>query len=386
MELEPVRGLINLGDCDVSDIDENAKCIEAGRSIQIDRPRSVIWFLPVVTHALKGGVRTVFTFAEALSKNHGTLNVFVIYSFTGRDIETSDLEISLREFFPHLRFVLKKHINGKSHIEGLPGAQIAICTLWTTAYLLLKYNKTYRKFYLMQDFEPMFYEGGDIYVTIEQTYRFGFSCIANTPGVANRFRQYSSDVCYFYPGVDHSVFYPSRDRHRFDGTSKVVFYGRPNARNCFVVGAETLRRVKASLGDGVEIVSVGAEWDPAEYGLQGVVDNLGLLSSMNEVATIYRNCDMGLVFMATPHPSYQPLEYMASGCVVATNTNESTRWLLNSRNSIQIEPNPRVAAQRIVAALADRERMKQLRDAGLRVASEYSWDEAIRVFEERVSV
>lgn len=384
MDWRSVKGLVNLGDCSISEMEANAQCITAGQSTSIDRPHCVIWFLPVVSHALKGGVRTVFTFAEALSKRHGTLNVFVIYSFNGRDVDTTDLEASLKRFFPFLRCVLRKHINGKNHLDELPGAQIAICTLWTTAYLLLRYNKTYRKFYLMQDFEPMFYEGGDVYAIIEQTYRFGFSCIANTPGVADKYRSYSNDVCYFLPGVDRETFHVDEARPKASKGYRIVFYGRPNARNCFVVGVETLRHVKESLGSQVEILSVGADWSPSTYELEGIVDNIGLLSSMKEVGELYRSCDMGLVYMATPHPSYQPLEYMASGCVVATNINESTGWLINSENAIILEPNPRIAAERIVTTLLDGHAMKRLRNAGLQAVSGLRWEDAISRFEDRL--
>ncbi|WP_206067671.1 rhamnosyltransferase WsaF family glycosyltransferase, partial [Escherichia coli] len=97
---------------------------------------------------------------------------------------------------------------------------------------------------------------------------------------------------------------------------------------------------KNRMGSCVDIVSVGADWSVDDYGLGGVVENRGLLSSLEDVANLYREADLGLVFMVTPHPSYQPLEYMACGCVVATNINEANQWLINASNSIQLEPIP----------------------------------------------
>ena len=59
---------------------------------------------------------------------------------------------------------------------------------------------------------------------------------------------------------------------------------------------------------------------------------LGLLS-YTQAAELYRTCDAGLVLMFARHPSYSPLELMASGCVVATNRNPATQWLLRDREN-----------------------------------------------------
>ena len=321
-----------------------------------------------------------------MSKKHGTQSVFVLYSFTGRDFDTRDLVASLIENFPDLNFVVRVFRRGIDRAEDLPHSEIAFCTLWTTAYVMLRYNQTLRKFYFMQDYEPMFYAGGELYMMIEQTYRFNYSCIANTPGVGRKFLQYSDDMVSFLPGIDRSVFYPPAGKGAGSEPYRIVFYGRPeNARNGFFLGTDILKAVKAKLGDRVHIVSAGAQWDPAEYGLEGVVENVGLLKSITAVADLYRASDLGLVFMATPHPSYQPLEYMACGCVVATNINESNSWLLNTENALLIEPIADIAADRIVALLADPERREQMIAKGLETIERLDWDTAFSIIENRIT-
>lgn len=378
------QGLIRIADASIKDLTANEQAITAGSKVQLERINTATWFLPIVTHALKGGVRTVFTFAERLSIKWGTINIFVIYSQSGRDFDITPFEKSLTEHFPSLRFLVRKYLHGQDDTSALPHSDIAFCTLWTTAYLLLKYNLVHKKFYFMQDYEPLFYEAGSVYAAIEQTYRFQFSCIANTPGVGNKYLQYSKDVTYFYPGVDFEVFNTSIKKTASDKCT-VVFYGRPsNPRNCFSLGVLTLKALKRKMKDRVEIISVGAEWDVAEYGLENTIKNLGLLGSLSEVAQLYRNADLGLVFMVTPHPSYQPLEYMACGCVVATNINESNTWLLNSENSLQLEPIPEIAAQRMCDLLTDRIRLEKYRIEGCKTIEKYTWDEAYNVFEKRI--
>ena len=378
-------GLIDLAEASPAILAANTAAIADGQRYPIERVASVAWFLPEVPHALVGGVRTVFQTAQHLSQTQGTRHLFVIFTFMGTDFDPAPLDASLRENFPDLDFTLQVLRRGIDRVEDLPGAQIAVCTLWTTAFVMLRYNQTRRKFYLMQDYEPMFYAGGDVAMLIEQTYRFGYSCIANTPGVGAHYLRYSSDMVSFLPGVDRDVYYPDSDKSETNSPYKLVFYGRPErARNGFFLGADILKALKARFGRRIEITSAGADWSPAEYGLKGVVTNLGLLKTIPEVADLYRASDMGLVLMATPHPSYQPLEYMASGMVVATNVNEANRWLLTPENALLIEPIPSVAAERIGTLLEDPEQRARLVAAGLETVKDLNWKTAFNVITTRL--
>jgi len=114
------------------------------------------------------------------------------------------------------------------------------------------------------------------------------------------------------------------------------------------------------------------------------LENLGLLTRIEDVADLYRASDLGLVFMATPHPSYQPLEYMACGCIVATNRNEANHWLLNDENALLLEPLPEVAASRIVALLQNPDQCRDLVQQGFKTIERLDWDTAYDVIERRI--
>ncbi len=379
-------GLVNVANLSTDDFKRNYESIAAGKNHAIGPPKVVVWFLPIVTHALKGGVRTIFQLAEKLSVEFDSLNIFVIYSFSGKDFALSDLELSLHSNFPHLNFLLRKFREGIDRPGDIPSSDIAFCSLWTTAYLLAKYNNTRRKFYFAQDFEPLFYQAGAIYCAIENTYRLGFSVIANTEGVGNRISTYTNDVTIFTPGIDHSVYYPSSNTDRSSENLRLVFYGRPdNPRNCFSLGIALLKELKHCMGSKIEILSAGAEWSPKDFDADGVVQNLGLLKSLKEVADLYRSCDVGLVFMATPHPSYQPLEYMACGCVTATNVNEANGWLINSSNSIVIPPAPKVAATQLAEALEDPKELLAKREGGIAKVRDLDWATAWNMIIKRIT-
>lgn len=348
------------------------------KNTSIGRIRTAIWFVPNFNHVIKGGLRTIFMLAEQLSKEWGTKNTIVIDDFYSQPI-ASDLQQQLTDNFPNLNFelLILKHDESPS---VLPEADAAFCTLWVTAYTLAKYNKCKTKFYIMQDYEPMFYTGGSISAIIEQTYRLGFYFIANTPGVASKFCQYSKWGMEFVPGVDTKLYSPLSENVRKNGPFKIIYYGRPNnERNCFALGIETMRLVKEKLGKNVSITSVGANYSVQQYGLDGVIENKGLLKTMEEVAETYRNSDLGLSIMTTPHPSYQPLEYMASGCPAVTNINELNNWLYKDKENIILsEPIYNIMAERILHALEDHELRQSVKDGGLETVLSMSWDNALR--------
>jgi glycosyltransferase involved in cell wall biosynthesis len=82
--------------------------------------------------------------------------------------------------------------------------------------------------------------------------------------------------------------------------------------------------------------------------------------------------------MSTPHPSYQPLEYMASGCPAVTNINELNAWLYrDGHNIILSEPIINIMTDRIVAALKDVGLRQRVKEGGLETVEKLSWDDAM---------
>ena len=330
----------------------------------------VMWFIPWYSHIFRGGIYTIFRIANHFSFSENTHNIFVLKVGIRRDLD--DMVKEIKEAFPNLKFELID-LDKFGPISNLPKSDAAICTLWTSAYSLVKYNNCKAKFYLNQDYEPLFYDAGSVYGLIEETYRFNFIGLANTKGVSDKYDSYGNVVKYFTPAVDRNIYYPGSNN---DSKKRVVFYGRPdNTRNGFILGIEALKMVKNYFGDSVEIFSAGAEFDLREYGLEGVITNLGLLGTIEEVANLYRECDVGLVFMFTPHPSYQPLEYMACGCATVTNINESNMWLLKDKeNCILSEPTVSCVAENIINLLNDDHTRNNIIQNGIKTIDKYCWE------------
>jgi glycosyltransferase involved in cell wall biosynthesis len=286
----------------------------------------MLWVLPGFEVPFYGGVYTILRAADHLRRVHGVANTFAIMT---RDSETV-MSARIARAFPDLakasRVIAITDQNVPPELGSFDGAA---CTLWTTAYPLLRRRNIRRKFYFLQDWEPLFYPAGTISSAVETTYRFGFHAICNTPTLAESYRAFDGTADFFFPAVDDSVFHArGRPPRRAEDPFVLVCYARPGTpRNCFESLLEALRLVKEQHGEKVELVTAGSGWDVAQFGLDGVVRNLGLLPYA-ETGALYRVADAGLVAMATQHPSYLPFELMACGAAVVTNRNPHTAWLL----------------------------------------------------------
>jgi glycosyltransferase involved in cell wall biosynthesis len=161
---------------------------------------------------------------------------------------------------------------------------------------------------------------------------------------------------------------------------QVFFYARPDYwRNGFELGITALRQLKERLGQRVRVVSAGQQWNPADYGLSGVVENKGLLS-YQETARLYRACDVGLVLMFTRHPSYLPFELMASGCLVVSNVSSATSWLLkDGENCLLALGSASCIADTLARGLQDHQLRQRITAAALRmIGQQYTdWDQQI---------
>ncbi len=311
---------------------------EEPRRIQALRSRGklerVTWFVPAFGHPF-AGIHTIFRFAEGMERRHGVRSDFVVYDKP---------EAQPAEFAQRVAHILGRPdapfrvLKRPEEVAELPECDLAICTWWTSAYRVLHHPRAAARAYFVQDYEPLFMPAGTLSALSEQTYRLGFYGIFNGPGLKDYVTsRYPMTGCAFEPTVDHSLFHDRRPVR--SGPVRVFFYGRPgNDRNAFELGLAALSRLKRELGAAVEILSAGAPWTPEDYGVRGVIHNLGVLP-YEQTATLYRECDVGLCFMLTHHPSYLPLEMMASGVTVVTNDNPSNHWLLeNGRNCLLAEP------------------------------------------------
>lgn len=332
---------------------------EATASKDIGEIKTANWLVPNFDHIKFGGIFTIFRFIEKMSIE-GVENRIIIYDNPSFDL--SKLEAQIKDNFPQLKnYKLIIFDHAKDDIDSLPESDIAVCSFWVSAYILLKFNKTKRKYYFIQDYEPLFYPGGSTYALAESTYRFGFRGIVNTPGLLAAVNQrHGMEGISFIPAVDRTIYYPNKEK--YTDKVKVFFYARPNnPRNAFNLGIEIIKQLLDKYGDRIEIITAGAKWNEAAFGLDKKITNLGLLGTLQEVGDLYRQCDIGFVYMLSKHPSYQPFEFMASGMATVTNNNEDNLWLLkDNENCLLSEPSAAAMAEKIGILIEDTNLRKRI--------------------------
>lgn len=337
------------------------------------RVRRMIWFIPPFENPFYGGIFTILRFADAWARNEGVEHHFAICG----SATCEEMLERIRRIHPQCTRSSITILANSRDVDDLPEAEASVATFWATAYFVLKFRKAARKFYFIQDYEPSFYRAGSASALAENTYRFGFYGIANTVSLKDVYeREYAGKAAYFTPCVDTSVFHPSAAPAR-PRKLQLFCYSRPqHPRNSFELLTAALRIVKSHLGHKVRIVCAGSKWDPRDYGLEGVVDNLGLLS-YEQTAELYRTSHVGAVLMLTRHPSYIPMELMASGCLVITNKNYWTEWLLrDEENCLLTDTAASCLAETIERGLTDDALRQRITGAALDMVrrSYTDWD------------
>lgn len=181
--------------------------------------------------------------------------------------------------------------------------------------------------WLMQDYEPAFLEFSSAHMLARAAYD------TSTPlwGVIN-----SSNLAQYLAAVGHSfersfVFEPVISdslRPYLDRVTtvqrrqRVLVYGRPNvARNCFPALVRGLRRWARDYPEfrDWEVISAGTAHDPVDLGDGRKLTSVGKLS-LDEYARMLLESSAGVSLMASPHPSYPPLEMAHFGVRTVTNS------------------------------------------------------------------
>lgn len=324
--------LARANDCDLDDFVQSQQ--NPDRVGKTRDPLTCNWYLPFFDNAFYGGIMTILRFAEYLYLNENIEQRFLICSSGDPD----QIRAQIKRAFPRLGESEVIMLDSPQAIRAIPASDYSIASLWTTAYVLLKVKNTGLKFYFIQDYEPLFYAAGSTYAQAELPYWFGFYGITNTVSLKNIYEDlYGGCAEYLTPCVDRTVFYTD-DISRASEKKKIFLYARPGApRNGFEITLTAVQLLKQKYQDKIEIVCAGGDWAPKDYGLDGVIENLGVLK-YEETGALYRTCHIGFVMMMTRHPSYLPFEFMASGTLVVTNYNPANLWFLKDGENCLLSP------------------------------------------------
>lgn len=289
--------------------------------------RTVNWFLPEFDMPFFGGVNTTLRIAAKLARDHGVVNRFLIFGYPSDEFFSSAIEAA----FAELRgSEVRSYVSTPDSLASIPDADADVATFWLTAYHVAKLEHKARRFYLMQDYEPSFYPASTLFAMAEQTYRFGLYGICNTESMHRIYSgAYGGVATYFSPAVDRRVYHP--EGRGSGGLPVTVFaYARDHFRNCWELVFAALSEIKRRHGDDVRIIAAGAQYLPPSADF---ID-LGLLD-YRATGRLYRETDIGVTMQISRHPSYLPLELMASEVAMVAPDSSWFRWLFrDGENSV----------------------------------------------------
>jgi hypothetical protein len=360
-----------LADVDSSEVEHNAGVLRAYAGLDSLEVGSVQWFLPWFHLTGGGGINTALRLAAHLAQRHGVAQRFCIYNRSDRDA-ADDVAAKAASAFPALRDAAFAPAGA-----ALAPADAAIATTWESVFALVRFREARGKFFLVQDWEPDFHPAGSASAMLGEAARLGIPGIVNTPGLAEAYRAAGNPAVAFTPAVDPRYAPPAEPRPA--GPVRIFFYARPGTpRNAFALGLAALRRVKARFGERVQIVCAGEDWTPGQFGAADLLENVGMLEDLDAVARLYRSCDVGLCFMLTRHPSYQPLEFMASGMATVSNRNPYTAWLLrHEENALLADPLPVLVAEQVGRLVEDADLRTRLAAAGREEVAGRMWEDEL---------
>ena len=247
---------------------------------------------------------------------------------------------------------------------------VVMVSAWWDAQVASQLPLKKKFIYLIQDFEPIFYNNSDDYLFANQTYfSEKFVPICNTELLYSFFKakkyQYITDnAVWFEPAPAPKVKAKSPRR----GDKKTLFlYGRPSVhRNLFFTALQALDkafsdpRLAGQIGEW-QLFCAGQNDIPSTRLSGGLtVKNLGKMS-LDDYYSFASTVDVALSPMLAPHPNYPTLELASLGSIVVSTKYETKQDLSRySKNILMAEPTIEDVARKIIdAVLFDKKTREQ---------------------------
>ncbi|GAA3632505.1 hypothetical protein GCM10022236_38830 [Microlunatus ginsengisoli] len=284
-----------------------------------------------------GGHTTMFRMINALESAGHSCVLFLYDRYFG-DME--EHEAIIRRGWPTIRARVRDARKGIDEVDA------CVATSWQTAHVMAKRSSDrLPRFYFIQDFEPFFYARGPEYALAEDTYRFGFHCIALGHMVAEQLGSIgvSCDTVEF--GCDTTVY--SEIGSSMEKRAGVVFYTRPGVeRRGYHLGVLALREFHRCHPDQ-EIHVYGSP--PGDLGFPATRHARLTPPQLNH---LYNRTIAGLALSFT-NISLVAEEMLAAGTIPVINDSADARSDLPNPNAVWARPTPQGIAEALGAVVSD---------------------------------
>lgn len=236
---------------------------------------------------------------------------------------------------------------------------VVLVSAWWDARIASSLPLKNKFVYLIQDFEPIFYNNSDAYTLADETYRSKkFLPITNTEILLdyfkkNKYNYIAKNAVFFEPAPSPAV---KKRSPKNSKTKKIFFYSRPNVdRNMFYTAIMALDKALSDerLADyTIEAYSAGSSDVPNVQLSNGTkIINKGKMP-LDEYYAFAQTIDVAISPMLAPHPNYPTLEFSGIGATIVT-----TKWQTKSnldrysKNIFMAEPTIDDMAENIIAAI-----------------------------------
>jgi len=275
-----------------------------------------------------GGVTTCLDFLEALA-----------------DRVDIDIRILTEAAYDPADSALSKSLDGRVSVESLAQSGFQIKTREREQFFVYNWwisiniepviaaqalhfgNDRLPKIYLMQEYEPQFYEfsSAHLYANYAFNNQAGPMWGIFNSSEFHSYYEMQGNQCdkafVFEPRMAPRIKAFSDNLSADEKTNKILVYGRPNIpRNCFTILKAGLEHWATHHGQGKnwEILSAGMKHADIPLGGGHHIRSLGKLS-LEGYGTLLRETSIGISLMSSPHPSYPPLEMAHFGIKTITN-------------------------------------------------------------------
>lgn len=322
-------------------------------------PLTINWMVPSVAKG-SGGLTNIFRVVHHLEQWGHKNRIYVLGAWAagGNSVQN---------------FVRRSYFPIQAPIEVFTGrvadSDALVATNWMCAYAIRALANTAQKFYLVQDVEHYFHAPGSLAEFAKETYRWGFQGITLGNWIAEVLESEFGMPCSPFGFSYDKAIYSCDPGPRSGPKKRVLFYARPNTeRRGFELGVLALS-LAAKANPDIEVALVGFHARKMRFPFSAVLP--GILSP-TELAALYQTCDLALVLSHT-NLSMLPLELMACGCPVVSNTGRNVEWLLTDEVCQLADPDPQALAQAMLELLADDSLRRQKISAGLAFSERTEW-------------
>ncbi len=256
----------------------------------------------------------------------------------------------------------------ENDLDEIKGDAVIATDRWTAFYVRCVRNVN-KRFYMVQDFEPLFYPMGSEALLALQSYRMGLIPVCSSPWLAKKMAAMGNATVHrFDYAVDHEIYHPQPAIAR--STNRIAFYSRGHTpRRAVELGFMALEKL-AEMGVSFHVDFFGCEMPRFAAGYPYTCH--GVLSH-TELAALYAKAAIGMVFSATNY-SLIPHEMMACGLPVVDLSHESTEEAYPRGVIALAAPEPRCVADTLKGLLVDADERQRIADAALDYVGAMSWE------------